>query len=729
MSRAVRVAVLAALATFAVPLAAQQPDTTHAAPTRADSTRADSTRAVRLQTQVITGTRLSNVDERTPVQVNEVDMRTVAPGPASAARVLTALPGVSVTDDQGTRAQPTLDVRGFTLSPVIGVPQGVSVFLDGVRINEPDAQEVNFDLIPMEAVKSAELVRGPDVLFGKNTLGGALLLTTARGSAAPHLEANLDGGAFGYRDARVTASGMTRGLDGYFMASGSDEDGYRDATSGRTRMVFANIGRKRDSSDVALSFLYAHDRLMEAGSLPESWVTVDPRANYTPGDYFEPELFYGALRGQRALFGGTLRGNVFGRSNDIQQFNVNIDAPSTLARIRNLSGGGTAEFSVPTQLVGLPLGLTVGAEYSRHDVRYRIFGEATAQAPIDSSACDPATGLCENARVNEDDAALYAQGVLSVTNRLSLTAAARGDYVRIPFRDLRAPENNGTSSFRRFLPKVGANYQFTEDVRGYAAVSTGFRAPAALELACADATAPCPLPFALGDDPPLEPVTVVDYQGGIDWDFATGSTLDISAYRTNVRNDIVFVASQTTAGYFQNIPHTRRQGVELSGTLALPAGFRTFGSYSYLDATYQSTVQLASEIPDAGPAEPGDRFPLSPAHRGTAGVGYTHVLPSMVLDGALSMRVVSSQFLRGDEANDHPPLPGYAVADLRVSLDAAHYGLTARVTNLFDRRYDTFGIFADNPKGPLAGPPLPQPERWLTPGYPFELTLSLSVKR
>jgi outer membrane receptor protein involved in Fe transport len=724
----IRAALLAALVALAVPLAAQQPDTTRAHTARADSTHVDSMRAVRLETQVITGTRLSNVDERTPVQVNEVDMRTVAPGPASAAQVLTALPGVSLSDDQGTRAQPTLDVRGFTLSPVIGVPQGVSVFLDGVRINEPDAQEVNFDLIPMEAVQSAELVRGPDVLFGKNTLGGALLLTTARGTATPHVAADLDGGAFGYRNARITASGMANGLDGYLMASGSDEDGYRDAASARTRMVFANLGRKRDSSDVALSLLYAHDRLMEAGSLPESWIGVDRRANYTAGDFFEPELFYGALRGQRELFGGQLRGNLFARSNDIQQFNVNIDAPSTLAHIRNLSGGGTAELSLPTRLVGLPLGLTFGAEYSRHDVRYRIFGEATAQAPIDSTECDPATGLCENARVNEDDAALYAQGVLSVTDRLSLTAAARGDYVRIPFRDLREPANDGTSTFRRFLPKLGANYQFTDDVRGYAAVSTGFRAPAALELACADVTAPCPLPFALGDDPPLDPVTVVDYQGGIDWDFASGSTIDISTYRTNVRNDIVFVASKTTAGYFQNIPHTRRQGVEISGTLALPAGFRTFGSYSYQDATYQSTVQLASALPNAAPAEPGDRFPLSPAHRGTAGVGYTRVFPSMVFDGALSMRAVSSQFLRGDEANAHAPLPGYAVADLRLSLDARHYGVTARVSNLFNSRYDTFGIFADNPEGPLAGPPLPQPERWLTPGYPFAITLSLTVK-
>jgi outer membrane receptor protein involved in Fe transport len=514
------------------------------------------------------------------------------------------------------------------------------------------------------------------------------------------------------------------------MARGSNEDGYRDDALARTRMLFANIGRKRDSSDVALTLMYAHDRIMEAGSLPESWLRVDPRANYTGGDYFEPELIYSALRGERTLFGGQLRGNAFIRRNDISQFNVNIDAPSTLARVRNLSGGGTAELSLPMQLAGLPFTLTVGAEYSRNNVRYRIFNVATAEAPVDSVACDPATGLCENARVNEDDAALYAQGVLALTDRLSITAAARGDYVRIPFRDLREPANDGTNTFRRLLPKVGVNYQFTDDLRGYAAVSSGFRAPAALEFACADEQAPCPLPFALGDDPPLDPVSVVDFQGGIDWELGRGSVLDISAYRTNVHDEIVFVASRTTAGFFQNVPRTRRQGIEVSGAVPLPLGFRTFASYSYLDATYQSTVQLASEIEDAEPAQPGDRFPLSPAHRAVAGVGLTHVLPALVLDGALSVHAVSSQFLRGDEANDFAPLRGYAVTDLRLTLDAGHYGITARVANLFNNRYETFGIYADNPRGPLGGgPTLDQPERFLTPGYPRAFTLSVTLER
>ena len=49
------------------------------------------------------------------------------------------------------------------------------MFLDGIRLNEPDAQEVDFDLIPSAALATSTLDRGSNVLFGRNSLGGTLL--------------------------------------------------------------------------------------------------------------------------------------------------------------------------------------------------------------------------------------------------------------------------------------------------------------------------------------------------------------------------------------------------------------------------------------------------------------------------------------------------------------------------------------------------------------------------
>src|SRR5207237_3042030 len=94
------------------------------------------------------------------------------------------LPGVTLQNEQGNRFQPDLSLRGFSASPVTGLPQGFSVFLDGVRLNEPTVEEVNFDLIPLEDVERIEVIRGPSVLFGRNTLGGALNTITRRGGTA-----------------------------------------------------------------------------------------------------------------------------------------------------------------------------------------------------------------------------------------------------------------------------------------------------------------------------------------------------------------------------------------------------------------------------------------------------------------------------------------------------------------------------------------------------------------
>ena len=725
-----------ALVTITQVAAAQQRDTT-----RADSTRGrpDSTRAHTLAPVVVTGSRLSGVDERTPVQVDDIDTRTAPPGPAAAFQLIERLPGVTLFDDQGSRLQPELDVRGFILSPVVGQPQGVTVFLDGVRINEPDAQEVNFDLIPMDAIQRAELVRGPSALFGKNSLAGSLLLYTDRGERPAQLSAELEGGAYGYRGARVTGGGKLGEIDGFVMARGSNEDGWRDATSAQTRMFFVNLGRKRDSSDIALTVLYGNDKLYEAGSLPESYIAVNPRLNYTPGDFFAPELWHLALRGSRQFAGGSLSGNVFFRHNASEQYNGNIPPPNSDGFVTNLSTGGVVEWTMPTHIGGLPATFSLGGEYSYNDVKYRFLAVESRGVPADSDddadlGCEFPSGLCTDVRVKENDAALYAQGIVELSPSLALTAALRGDYVRLPITDNITPENGATHTFWRASPKVGLNWKLSDDVRGYAAFNTGYRAPAPLELSCADADAPCALPFALGADPALEPVKVFDYEAGVDWEPAPRTNVDLVGFLADVKDDILFVQPTATTGFFQNVSQTRRAGVEISGSLGLPAGFKVYASYGDIASTYRTTVQLASALDDAPPAQPGDHFPNSPFHRGLLGLSVFEPSTMATFDGAIEARAVSSQYLRGDEANQQPVIPGYGITSLRLGARFSHVSIHGYVTNLFNKQYQNFGVYAQNVKGPIGGPPPDDPddapvERFLTPGQPRLFTVAVSIER
>ncbi len=83
-----------------------------------------------------------------------------------------SLGSVYVNDVQNNPLQPDINFRGYTASPLLGTPQGLSVYLDGVRLNQPFGDVVSWDLIPRQAIASLTLIPGSNPVFGLNTLGG-----------------------------------------------------------------------------------------------------------------------------------------------------------------------------------------------------------------------------------------------------------------------------------------------------------------------------------------------------------------------------------------------------------------------------------------------------------------------------------------------------------------------------------------------------------------------------
>jgi iron complex outermembrane receptor protein len=674
----------------------------------------------------VRGTRLSDVDEATPSAVEPLDLQT-APiaGPEEITSSILRLPGVSMYDDQGARLQPELEVRGFTSSAVVGTPQGIGVFLNGIRVNEPDAQEVDFDLLPAAAMDHASLDRGSNVLFGRNSMGGTLLLTTKRGTDRPEATGQVGVGSWGEQVATVTNGGKLGGIDAYIAASGENEVGWKSVSSSNTRNVFGTLGYQwgpsHDSGDIAFDALYADDKIFQVGSLPEAYAAVNPRYDFGPGDIFNPLALDVDLRGNGAVLGGIVRGTMFARRNIIAQFNSIIPPPDVSDNTKNLSGGGTLEWTRPVVLGSVPIGFTVGVDYSRESSRISIFN-VNAGPPQ----------LTTQATINQDNAAAYAQAIVSMTRRVELTGGLRYDYVRVPYRDGLDAANDGNNTYNRVSPEIGLSDRFTDQIKGYVAYKSGFRAPAPLELACADPTAPCSLPSALGTDPKLAPVTTRDYEGGFDVSLTRRTRFDVDAFWTDVLDDIVFASPNRVQTYYLNAPKTRRAGVEASGQVGLPLGLYLTGSYSYVAATFQSVVAISSADPDAKPTQPGDIFPSSPLHRGLVGVGLANLLGPALFTGEFDIRGYSSQYLRGDESNQHPPLPGYAVSEIRGHLDYDRFGLELDIENLFDRQYYTFGVLAQNTLIPIYSQlPLGDNDspvtNFVVPGFPRRIVMTVSV--
>jgi iron complex outermembrane recepter protein len=252
-------------------------------------------------------------------------------------------------------------------------------------------------------------------------------------------------------------------------------------------------------------------------------------------------------------------------------------------------------------------------------------------------------------------------------------------------------------------------------------------------LACANPTAPCSLPSALGSDPTLKPVTSEDYEGGLDLQISQRTDIAADAFWTNVFNDIVFASPNRIQTYYLNAPETRRAGVETSANVGLPEGAYLTGWYSYIAATFQSVVAIESANPNEQPTKPGDIFPSSPLNRGRVGVGVIRPVKSVRVDAEFAIRGFSSQFLRGDEANQLPQLPGYTVAEIRGHVEYKRFGAEFEIENLFNRQYDTFGVVAQNNLIPIYSQlPLSDSDApivpFVTTSFPRRVVVTFSVR-
>ncbi|MEP7139171.1 MAG: TonB-dependent receptor [Caldimonas sp.] len=161
---------------------------------------------------------------------------------------------VHVNDIQGNPLQPDISYRGYTASPLLGTPQGLSVFVDGVRINQPFGDVVSWDLLPRSAIASITLMPGSNPLFGLNTLGGALAVQTKSGDSHPGSSLQISAGSHGSARFELETGGNDmRGLSWFGTANVFRDGGWRDASPSRLGQVFGKLGWHDGATQVWLS--------------------------------------------------------------------------------------------------------------------------------------------------------------------------------------------------------------------------------------------------------------------------------------------------------------------------------------------------------------------------------------------------------------------------------------------------------------------------------------------
>jgi len=643
---------------------------------------------------------------------------------------------------QGNPFQPDVSFRGFSASPLLGTPQGMSVYVDGVRVNEPFGDVVNWDLIPKNAISSVTLIPGSNPVFGLNTLGGALAIITKSGSTYPGVAAQAYGGSFGRWALEAEAGGKRRNADFFVAGTAFRESGWREHTSSEVNQVFAKVGREDERNDIDLSVSAADNKLAGTQALPLSMLG-SPRQAYTWPDETENRLGGLNLRASRAIDENNLLfANLYYRETKTTVFNSNVNddcatgtcastAANNRATIDQDRVGASLQYTRLAPIGGRKNQLTIGGNLDSARTSFRGESQPADFTPDRGTASSEAFQLDTAAKARQELYSLYVQDVLSVTEawNVTLAASANGARVRIEDASGTQPELNGDHSFSRLNPAAGVAYSPRRGDTWYANYSEGMRAPTPVELTCADPAAPCHLPNIFLADPPLKKVVSRTIEVGLRQ--ALGANLRASAalFRTELSDDIQFISSSGTAinaGFFQNVGDTRRQGLELGleggiGTLRFAA------RYARVNATFESPFTAFSPNNSSANAagdiriEPGNRIPGIP--RDTVKLRGELDAFEHATFGA-TLLAFSSQYARGDENNQdrNGPVPGYAL----LNLDArwrftGDWEVFATVTNLFDRTYATFGVLGANfftgPGNSFDAGNI-QSEQFRTPGLP-----------
>jgi outer membrane receptor protein involved in Fe transport len=646
-----------------------------------------------------------------------------------------SLTGVNVNEVQGSPFQNDITFRGFRASPVLGASQGISVYLDGVRVNEPFGDVVNWDMLPESAIASVLLAPGSNPLYGLNTLGGALALTTKSGRSHPGLEADASTTSHGQRRTDF-AYGYSSGeqWQAFFAGTAFRDRGWRDQSDGQLGNLYAKFSGTVADNDWSAALLAGRSRLIGNGLLPDELYAMNRRAIYTSPDQTRNRLRQISVDlKHRFEQGSELQAMVYARNShrstvngDINDDYVDGDSPLPATwnstETRQTSQGASLNWSGTAGAHQL----TAGVSFDRSSVFFGQSAQAAAFAPDRSVVADPGQDSEAGASVNGRSraAGLYAADTWNLNDATWLTASARYNSARVSNQLRPGDQALALESFdyRHLNPALGLVRQLGGGWSVFANLSQSNRVPTVIELGCADPEQPCRLPVGLQSDPYLKQVVSRTVEAGARWQGARGAAASISIYRTVNHDDILFrSAGLAQQGYFSNFDRTRHQGVDLSASHRY-GNWSTRISYSYLDAVYDVAGDLFTGVRDVH-VTPGTRIAGLPRNTLKLGLDWS---PSPQLTVGADLNAISSLSTQGNEdgqAGSNWPVPGYALLSLHASYQPApKLEWFARVSNAGNRRYASFGAVGVNmfPGGALWQPGSGDPEqaRFIAPGAP-----------
>jgi outer membrane receptor protein involved in Fe transport len=677
--------------------------------------------------------------------------------------------GVNLDSASGNPFQPTLFYHGFAASGLQGTPQGLAVYVNGMRFNQPFGDTVDWDLIPDIAIDRINLV-GSNPVFGLNALGGAVSVQLKDGFSYHGFEGDISGGSFGQVEGEFQYGKQVGNVATYVAGTVLHQGGWRDLQSTNLQNLYGDVGWRSESAELHLNVTGAHSILNGPGTSPVELLSVDPAAQFTAPNQISNQYGAVSLSGSvdvtdttsiqalayyRYFLQRVTNGNAPNDTpcDDIPGLLCRDDIPSTTlggAFIPDfLNGGPYSELDNQTtntnaygtslqvtnthDLLGFPNHFVAGFSF---DGAQTLFGATSfigGLPPLSRVFLgpgividEPGTNSPVRVAISNANYGVYFADTFNLTQRLALTVSGRFNAALVDLKDENGGDLTGNHSFNHFNPAGGVTYQVAPWLTAYAGYAVANRAPTPAELSCAGPTNSCSLANFFVGDPNLQQVVSYTAEAGVRGSFRPfdGANLsyNVALFRSNLNNDIAFINSVTTGrAFFANVGQTRRQGVD-AGLRFTNDRWLAYIAYSYIAATFQNGfVEPAGNNPAADAngnitVQPGNRLPGIPANQAKLGA-YYKVTDKWTVGGTAI--VTSGAFLFGDAANLTPKLPPYFTMNLSTSYQLTdHVQLFTWVQNVTNAKYYTFGTFSPTSSVFIAQAPGATNPRSLSPAAP-----------
>lgn len=421
---------------------------------------------------------------------------------------------VYVNEIQNNPLQPDINYRGFTASPLLGTPQGLSIYVDGVRMNQPFGDVVSWDLIPKNVIAGVQLMPGSNPLFGLNTLGGALSIQTKNGRDNAGGAVQTTFGSYGRKIGEFEYGGSRDQLDWFVAGTYFDENGWRDHSESDAKNIFGKLGWRGDKTDLKLTYSYADTDLNGNGLLPKSFMRRDYNSVYTHPDntqnrsnfinlqwdhYFTDKVTFSGNAYYRKIRTHTFNGDIndealpeemggYGQSvlkpagkyttannmakclaaiNDADEREPGEKCTGVINRTHTEQehAGIFGQVSVANQLLGHENNYVLGAGYDVSWIKFRQsaeFGSLTADRGIMGTGVFATADRVFNLDNELDDRAVHLKGktktwslygtdTITLAQGLNLTASGRYNHVRVRNRDQDLHYEMGKQSGATFL--------------------------------------------------------------------------------------------------------------------------------------------------------------------------------------------------------------------------------------------------------------------------------------